>query len=77
MKYVVAVLPDGFGYDEGGFGMDVFEDGHALFLRSDKAVFLVLFVGVSAADCPSFALDCGSDGFFHCFLCGPAHLVGR
>ena len=68
---VVGELPNRFGHDEGGVGVDVFEDLHAVLLAFDEAVSFV-GDGVGALDGEAFGCDGGGELGFHVMLDGPA-----
>ncbi|MFM1942848.1 MAG: hypothetical protein RI897_1830 [Verrucomicrobiota bacterium] len=54
---VMGVLPDRFGDDEGGFGVDIAEDFETFFLGADESVFFLGFVGVGTDDLPALGFD--------------------
>ncbi len=76
VKHVMGVLPDGFGDNERGFGIDIAEDFHAFLLGTNEAVLLVRLVGMGADDLVAAGFDGTNQGRLHSFLCRPADLVG-
>ena len=68
---VVGELPNRFGHDEGGVGVDFFEDLHAVLLAFYEAVSFV-GDGVGALDGEAFGCDGGGELGFHVMLDGPA-----
>ena len=76
VKEMVAVLPYGFGDDEGGVGIKGAEDLHAHFLRIDEAVLFLFVVRVGAKDGPTMCFQSLGEPGFHFGLLRPTLLVG-
>jgi hypothetical protein len=75
-QHVVAVLPDRFRHDQGGFGVDALEDVHSHALAPDKPVLQFQVVGMSAPDRDAQVRKGRHQALLHVGLGCPAGLVG-
>ncbi len=73
---VMAVLPDGFGHDQRGAGIEFAEDFHAHLLGIDEAVLFGRVKGMGADAGPAFGFEGLGEEGLHFGLDGPAFLVG-
>jgi hypothetical protein len=72
---VMAVLPNAFGDDEWGIGIELAKDFHPHLLGIDETMLLLFVERMSADDIPAFGFEgFGEDGF-HFGLFRPAFLV--
>ena len=71
----MAVLPDTFGDDERGIGIELAKYFHAHLLRIDETMLLLFVERMGADDVPTFGFESFAEDGFHFGLFGPAFLV--
>ena len=76
VKDVRRILPHCFGYDDRCLWIDLRENLHAFFLRTDEAVLELSFVGMGANEFVAELGHGGSELLLHRLLEGPSVFVG-
>ena len=75
-KNMMAILPDGLGYDQRSLRRDLAEDLDAMPLAMNKSMLLDRIVGMAAADRASIPWIASSSASSSLLLRRPARLIG-